>query len=237
MKHPIHKATQAGLLALFAAVALTACGSGDDETTPTATPPVSAPPAGTPPAPAPAPATSTPFATPMNSTDTSEVGKVETYAFAEKSNEQTLGAVSFAAGAVTFATSLTGAQAFAGAALRLYAPNNTGTAPITPFNASSFGKLRIELKSSTDATLTIKLQPNPVAADGCTATAQALVNSTQSEVVIDLDSTSFPLPEYCNGAGSAVAAVKAGVFSVDVINSAVSAGAHDLSVGRVSFSN
>jgi hypothetical protein len=56
-------------------------------------------------------------------------------------------------------------------------------------------------------------------------------------VVIDLDATSFPLPDYCNGAGTAIAAVKAGVFAVDVINSAVTAGAHDLTVGRVAFSN
>ena len=228
MKHPIRKAT---LMALFATVALTACGSGDDGDTVTATPPAGAPPAG-----APAPATDTAFATPMNTTDTSEGGKIESYAFAEKGNEQTVGAVSFAAGTATLATSLTGAQSFAGAALRLHAPNNTGSAPVTPFNASAYGKLHLQLKSTTDATLTIKLQPNPVAADGCTATAQALVSATQAELVIDLDSTSFPLPDYCNGAGTALAAVKAGLFAVDVINSATTAGAHDLSVGRVSLS-
>lgn len=229
MKHPIRQAT---LIALFATVALTACGSGDDDDTAVA----ATPPAAVPAPPAGAPATDTAFATPMNTTDTSEAGKIELYAFAEKSNEQTVGAVSFAAGAASLTTSLTAAQAYAGAALRLHAPNNTGVAPVTPFNASSYGKLRIQLKSTTDATLTLKLQPSPVAADGCTATAQAIVSATQTELVINLDATTFPLPDYCNGAGSALATVKAGLFAVDVINSATTAGTHDLTVGRVAFS-
>ena len=226
MKHPIR---HTALITLFATVALTACGSGDDDDTVAATPPVSAPP------PAGAPATDTPFATPSNTTDTAEAGKIDLYAFAEKANEQTVGAVSFASGAATLSTALTGAQAYAGAALRLHAPNNTGAAPVTPFNANAYGKLHLQLKSTTDAVLTIKLQPNPVAADGCTATAEALVSATQSEIVIDLDATRFPLPAYCNGAGTTLAAVKSGLFAVDVINSATTAGTHDLGVGRVSF--
>ncbi|MET0348527.1 MAG: hypothetical protein ABW067_01955 [Rhizobacter sp.] len=227
MKHPIR---HTALVTLFAAVSLTACGSGDDDTVAT-TPPVSAPPP-----PVGAPATDTAFATPVNATDTAEAGKIDLYAFAEKANEQTVGAVSFASGAATLATALTGAQAYAGAALRLHAPNNTGVAPVTAFNASAYGKLHLQLKSTTDAVLTIKLQPNPVAADGCTATAEALVSATQSEIVIDLDATRFPLPAYCNGAGTALATVKAGLFAVDVINSATTAGAHDVTVGRLSFS-
>ena len=229
MKHPIR---HTALITLFATAALTACGSGDDDDTVATTPPVSAPP----PAGAPAPATDTAFATPANATDTAEAGKIELYAFAEKANEQTVGAVSFANGAATLSTALTGAQAYAGAALRLHAPNNTGVAPVTAFNASAYGKLHLQLKSTTDAVLTIKLQPNPVAADGCTATAEALVSATQSEIVIDLDATRFPLPAYCNGAGTALATVKAGLFAVDVINSATTAGAHDVTVGRLSFS-
>jgi hypothetical protein len=231
VKHPIR---HTALITLFATVALTACGSGDDDDTVATTPPVSAPPpVGSP---APAPATDTAFATPANATDTAEAGKIELYAFAEKSNEQTVGAVSFANGAATLSTALTGAQAYAGAALRLHAPNNTGSAPVTPFNASAYGKLHLQLKSTTDAVLTIKLQPNPVAADGCTATAEALVSATQSEIVIDLDATRFPLPAYCNGAGTTLAAVKSGLFAVDVINSATTAGSHDVTVGRLSFS-
>jgi len=227
VKHPIR---HTALVTLFATVALTACGSGDDDDTVATTPPVTAPP------PVGAPATDTAFATPVNATDTAEVGKIDLYAFAEKGNEQTVGAVSFANGAATLSTSLTGAQAFAGAALRLHAPNNTGVAPVTAFNASTYGKLHLQLKSTTDATLTIKLQPNPVAADGCTATAEALVSATQSEIVIDLNATRFPLPDYCNGAGTTLAAVQSGLFAVDVINSATTAGAHDLTVGRLSFS-
>jgi hypothetical protein len=128
---------------------------------------------------------------------------------------------------------LTGAQAYAGTAVRLYAPGNTGAAPVSAFNAASATQLKIQLRSSTDALLTIKLQPSPVAADGCTATATAIVNSSTAELTIDLNDTSFPLPDYCNGTGSKVSSLKAGLYAVDVINAATSAGAHDLSVGTV----
>jgi hypothetical protein len=211
-----------GLIALFSAVMLTACGGGDD------------PPAGSR-APVPAPATDTAFASPMNTTDTTEAGKVETYNFAEKSNEQTPGTLTFGNGSVTYGATLTGAQAWAGAAVRYYAPNNTGSAPVTAFNASSFTKLKIQLKSTTDALLEVKLQPSPVTADGCTTTASAVVSSTLTELVIDLNAANFPLPGHC-ATGSAIAAVKAGLYAVDVINVGVSAGAHDLTVGTVKLS-
>lgn len=230
MNMPSTHAPVRTLAALFCAVAaLAACGGGDDPPT-----------AGAPPAPMPSPTpTPTPaptdvaFATPMNATDTSEAGKIETYAFAEKSNEQTLGTAQFADGAVSYGATLTGAQAFAGVALRAYAPGNTGAAPVAPFNASTYTQLKIQLRSSTDAVLTVKLQPSPVAADGCTATAQAVVNATLTELTIDLDDASFPLPAYCNGSGTAVGAVKSGLFAVDVINPATNAGAHDLAIGTV----
>lgn len=228
--------TSATLAALFSAVALTACGGGGDSTSaPSASSPPPAPapvPAPPPPAPAPAP-TDVAFATPSSATDTSEAGKIETYSFAEKGNELTPGPVTYASGVATFGATLTGNQAFAGAAIRVYAPGNTGVAPISAFNASSFTKLKIQLKSATDGLLSIKLQPSPVAADGCTATADAIVDSTMNEVVIDLTEAMFPLPGYCNGNGSKVGTVKAGLFAVDVINGATTAGSHSLSVGSV----
>jgi hypothetical protein len=211
------------LAALFSAVMITACGGSDD-------PPTQAPT----PAPAPAPAgPDTAFATPLNATDTAEAGKIDTYAYAEKSNELTPGTPSFAAGAVNHSATLTGAQAYAGAAVRYHAPNNTGSAPVTTFDASAFSKLKIQLRSSSDALLLIKLHPATVAADGCTATASAVVSSTLTELVIDLNTASFPLPDYCNGAGSGIAAVKAGLYAVDVINTAVNAGTHHVGVGTV----
>lgn len=230
--------SRSALAALFSAALLAACGGGGDSSTaaPTPAPTPAAvptpPPPPPPPAPAPAPADLA-FATPTSATDTSEAGKIDTYTFAEHGAQLTPGTVSFASGEVSFGSTLAAAQAYAGTAVRLYAPGNTGSAPVAAFNGSSATKLKIKLRSSTDALLTIKLQPSPVAADGCTATAQAVVNSTTAELVIDLNETSFPLPDYCNGVGSKVASVKAGLYAVDVVNSATTAGAHDLSVGTV----
>jgi hypothetical protein len=206
------------LAALFcAAGALAGCGGGGSDG-----PPVPAP-------------SGPEFATPTSATDTSEAGKIETYAFAEKSGEQTPGTPQFANGAVSHGAALAAAQAFAGVALRVHAPGNTGAAPVTAFDASAFTQLKIQLSSSTDAVLSLKLQPAPVSADGCTATAQAVVSATLTELTIDLDDASFTLPDYCNGTGTALAAVKGGIFAIDVINPAANAGAHDLAVGPVKF--
>lgn len=227
----IHRRSCTVLAALFSAVALAACGGGGSGSP---SPAASAPP----PAPVPAPpsgpsSADVAFATPASATDTSEAGKIETYSFAEKGNQLVPGTVTYASSEVSFSASLSGDQAYAGTAIRVYAPGNTGAAPVSAFNASGFTKLKIQLKSSSDGVLSIKLQPSPVAADGCTATAQAIVNATQSELVIDLNDTMFPLPDYCNGAGSKVGSVKAGLFAIDVINSATSTGSHDLAVGTV----
>jgi hypothetical protein len=79
----------------------------------------------------------------------------------------------------------------------------------------------------------VKLQPSPLAGDGCTATADVVVDDALTEVVIDLDDESFPLPAYCNGSGTAVGSVKTGLFAIDVINPAVNAGAHEVSIGTI----
>jgi hypothetical protein len=212
---------------LFNAAALVACGGGP-----------SLPVEGAPvPRPAPAPGTGTgtdtAFATPSSATDTAEAAKVLGYGFAENASQQTLGTPQFAAGAVTLSATLGGAQAFAGVALRAYAPNNTGAAPVAPFDASAHTRLKIQLKSSTDALLQVKLHPAPVVDNGCSATASVVVNSTLAEVEIDLDESRFPLPDHCNGNGSKIGAVKAGLYAIDVINPAVGAGAHDLSIGTM----
>jgi hypothetical protein len=224
------------LAALFSAVMLAACGGGGDSPapapTPASTPVPTPPPPPPPPPPAPAPS-DTAYATPTSATGTAESGTIDSYSFAEKGTQLTAGSLSYASGLVSFSTTLSAAQAYAGAAIRLYSPANTGGSPVTNFNASSFTKLKIQLRSSTDATLTIKLQPSPVSADGCTATAQAIVNSTTSELVIDLNDASFPLPDYCNGTGTKVGTVKAGLYAIDVVNAATTAGTHDLSVGTV----
>ncbi|MBL0727648.1 hypothetical protein [Piscinibacter sp. HJYY11] len=209
------------LAVLFSAALLAACGGGDDAPAPASAPAPA-------PGPAPAPTPATAFATPTSTTTTAQAGGVETYQYAENGAAQTAGTPAFAASAVSFGATLASAQGYAGAALRLYAPNNTA------FNASSYSRMRIQLRSSTDALLLIKLQPTPVSADGCTATAEAVVSSTLSELVIDLNSTRFPLPAHC-GSGTTLNTVRAGLLAVDVVNPASTAGAHDLAVGSISL--
>lgn len=208
------------LAAVFGAVLVAACGGGGSSAAP-APAPVPAP------APAPSPADAA-FATPSAADATAQAGGIETYQYAEHGTAQTAATPAFAASAVSFGASLSSAQSFAGAAVRLYAPQNTA------FNASAYARMRIQLRSSTDALLWVKLQPNPISADGCTATAQAVVSATLSDIVIDLDSAHFPLPGHCS-AGTLLNAVRAGLLAVDVINPATTAGSHDLTVGSISL--
>ena len=135
----------------------------------------------------------------------------------------------------TFAASLANAQSYAGAALRLYAPGNTTGGAAAPFDASGLSQLRFHLASTTDATLTIKLQPSPVAADGCVPTAQAVVSATLSEIVIDLDDANFAVPSYCTASTTTLQQWLAGLYAIDVINDATTAGNHDVIVGGISL--
>ncbi len=215
------------LAVLFTAVMLAACGGGGEP--PAAGSPSPAPAPAPAPGPAPSPSPSDlPFATPASTTATTETGGIETYQYAENAGAQTPGTPAFAGGAVSYSAALGSAQAYAGTAVRFHAPNNTAV------NASAYGRLKIQLRSGTDALLLVKLQPTPVAGDGCTATAEAMVSATLTELVIDLNTTSFPLPAHC-ATGTTVSAVRAGLFAVDVINAASTAGNHDLSVGSISL--
>lgn len=202
------------LAMIFCATALVACGGGDD------------PPAAQNPNPTPQPVADFAFATPSSETATSEAGVITTYAFAETGSQQTLGAVQFADSAVSYSASLASSQGFAGVALRASAPNDAA------FNASSYNKIKIQLRSATDGALVVKLQPNPVSGDGCVPAANAIVSATMQELVIDLDSASFALPGHC-GSGPSLAAVKAGLYAVDVINESTSAGNHALGLGAI----
>jgi hypothetical protein len=157
------------------------------------------------------------------------------YAYAATASSQTAGSVTYASGAVSFGASLAADQSYAGAALRLYAPGNTAGGTAAPINATSYSALRIHLASTTDGTLTIKLQPSPVAPDGCTPTATAVVSATLSEFVIDLNDASFPLPSYCTASTTTLHQVLSGLYAVDVINGAANAGTHDVVVGSVSL--
>jgi len=143
--------------------------------------------------------------------------------------------VSYASGTETFSATLAAAQSYAGAAIRVYGPGNTSGGSATPLDASAYSQLRIHLASSTDGTLTIKLQPAPVAPDGCVPTATALVSATVSEFVIDLNDASFAVPGYCPAPTSTLHQMLAGLYAIDVINDATAAGAHDVVVGSVSL--
>jgi hypothetical protein len=136
---------------------------------------------------------------------------------------------------VSFSGTLAATQAYAGAAIRLYAPGNVEGATAAPLDASSYSQLRIHLASTTDATLTIKLQPSPVAPDGCTPTAQAVVSATQAEFVIDLNDATFARPSYCAASSVTLHQMLAGLYAIDVINDSAAAGTHDVSVGSVSL--
>ena len=246
------------LMGLVASLSLAACGGDDGAASaalspapgpaptqaPTPAPvPVPAPapapepaPAPVPaPAPAPAPAPDTAFATPLDAADTAEGGAVASYAYAATAADQTAGSVTYAGGAETFSAALAAAQAYAGAALRLYAPGNTTAGTAAPLDASAFMHLRIHLASTTDGTLTLKLQPSPVAPDGCVPTAQAVVSATLSEFVIDLDDASFALPSYCAPSPTTLHQMLTGLYAVDVINDAAGTGTHDVVVGSVSL--
>jgi hypothetical protein len=227
------------LMSLAATLAMAGCG-GDASTAPAPAPaqtpaPAPAPAPPPPPAPAPAPTPDTAFATPADASDTAEGGSIDSYAYAATASDQAAGTVTYAAGAETFAATLANTQTYAGAALRLYAPGNTSGGTAAPLDASGFSQLRIHLASSTDGTLTIKLQPAPVAPDGCVPTAQAVVTATLSEFVIDLDDAAFSVPSYCATPSATLHQMLAGLYAIDVINDAASAGSHDLVVGSVSL--
>jgi len=157
------------------------------------------------------------------------------YAYAATASDQAAGTVGYAAGAESFSATLANAQSYAGAALRLYAPGNVAGAAAAPLDASAFSQLRIHLASTTDGTLTIKLQPSPVAPDGCVPTAQAVVSAALSEFVIDLNDASFAVPGYCAAPSTTLHQMLAGLYAIDVINDAAGAGNHDLVVGSVSL--
>jgi len=160
---------------------------------------------------------------------------VVSYAFAATSTDQTPGTVTYASSMLTFGASLAHDQGYAGVALRLYAPGNTDTSAAAPLDASGFTRLRIHLASTTDGTLAIKLQPSPVAADGCTPTARAVIGPTTAEFVIDLDDASFALPSYCTPSATTLLQMLKSLYAIDVINDATSAGAHDVVVGTISL--
>jgi hypothetical protein len=143
--------------------------------------------------------------------------------------------VTVLSGAASYSATLAAMQGYAGAAIRMFAPGNMEGGTVSPINASTFSQLRIHLASTTDGTLTLKLQPSPVAADGCAPTAQALVSASLSEFVINLDDATFSLPSYCGASSMTLQQRLAGLYAIDVINDASTVGVHDVVVGSISL--
>ena len=61
------------------------------------------------------------------------------------------------------------------------------------------------------------------------------MSTTLSEFVIDLNDATFALPGYCVASATTLHQRLAGLYAIDVINDAKSAGSHDVVVGSVSL--
>lgn len=218
MTQLIRSASASTLAVLLSAAALVGCGGGDDPAAAAASNNSSA-------------SSDLAFATPTSTTATSEGGTVFPFSFFDSAGTESQVNTTFASAAVTNTHTLGGTLGFAGVAVRLYGPTNIQNATATPLDASSFSKLKIKLASSTDATLSIKLQPNPINSSGCVPVAVANVNATTTELVINLDSTTFQVPAWCSSGITTFAAAKSALYAIDVVNESTAVGAHDVTVG------
>ena len=156
--------------------------------------------------------------------------------FAAMSYEPLPGSITYDADAIEYSDTIAGDRAAADMSVRYYAPGQVPGGPPTTFDASSFHRLRLQLASTTDAVLSIRLVPDPVAAEECAAVASVLVDANTTELELDLDASTFSLSEHC-AAGTDVAALKAAIGAIDIVNPATAAGAHDFRVGVASFAD
>jgi hypothetical protein len=150
--------------------------------------------------------------------------------FAAVSAEPLPDSITYEADTIVYSRTLSGDEAGSEMSVRYHAAGNGPFAPPATFDASGFNTLKIQLASTTDALLSIRLQTHPVAADGCTATASVLVDAPTTELVLDLDAATFTLPAHCAG-GTDIAAIKAALHAIDIVNPATTAGAHEFRVG------
>lgn len=144
--------------------------------------------------------------------------------------------ITYDAQAIEYSQTIDGDGATADMSVRYYAPGQVPGGPRTTFNASSFNKLRLQLASTTDAVLTIRLVSDSVATEECAAAASVLVDANSTELELDLDASTFSLSEHC-AAGTDVATLKAAILAIDIVNPATAAGAHDFRVGAAKFGN
>ena len=156
--------------------------------------------------------------------------------FAALSSEPLPDSITYDADAIEYSDTITGDGAAADMSVRYYAPGQVPGGPSTTFDASNFHKLKLQLASTTDAVLSIRLVPDPAAAAECAAVASVLVDAHTTELDLDLDASTFSLSEHC-AAGTDVASLKAAIGAIDIVNPATAAGAHDFRVGVARFSD
>src|SRR6185295_17265021 len=130
--------------------------------------------------------------------------------YAAMSPEPLPASITYDADAIEYSETIASGGAAPEMSVRYYAPGQVPGGPSTTFDASSFHKLRLNLASATDAVLTIRLVPDPVAAEECAAVASVLVDANTNELELDLDASTFSLSGDC-AAGTEVATLEAAI--------------------------
>jgi hypothetical protein len=153
--------------------------------------------------------------------------------FAAMSSEPLPASITYDADAIEYSTTIEDGAA-ADMSVRYYAPGQVLGGTQTTFDASSFHKLKLQLASATDAVLTIKLVSHSDIAGDCAATTSVLVDAHTTELELNLDAATFSLSELC-ASGMDIAALKAAIAAIDIVNPATAAGAHNFRVGVTRF--
>jgi hypothetical protein len=153
--------------------------------------------------------------------------------YAAMSHEGLPDSVTYDAQAIEFSDTIEHDGAAVDMSVRYHAPGQVPGGPRTTFDASSFQKLKIQLASTTDAVLAIRLVPDS-GDERCAATASVLVDAHTTE--LELDDRAFSLSDHC-APGTDVATLKAALLAIDIVNPATGAGAHDFRVGAARFAN
>lgn len=155
--------------------------------------------------------------------------------YAAMSHEPLPGSITYDAYAIEYSDTIEHDGAAVDMSVRYHAPGQVPGGPRSTFDASSFQQLRIQLASTTDAVLAIRLVPESVD-ERCAATASVLVDAHSTELELDLNASTFSLSEHC-APGTDVATLKAALLAIDIVNPATAAGAHDFRVGAATFGN
>jgi hypothetical protein len=155
--------------------------------------------------------------------------------YAALSHEPLPDSITYDAQAIEYSETIEHEGAPVDMSVRYHAPGQVPGGPRTTFDASTFQKLKIQLASTTDAVLAIRLVPDSFD-ERCGATASVLVDAHSTELELDLNASTFSLSEHC-APGIDVASLKAALLAIDIVNPATAAGAHDFRVGAARFGN